>query len=304
MSIFLCSSADCTHTGEADAIEIWEILAAKGQEASNQCRWRWGAPAVPPRPPTQNCTSPAFGRECTRLTGQVTLRFAMSAIWITETAASRIDEFLETLGIGNVTEITSDLVVENVGLPTFARAPEPVFFKNLKRVRRLTVLGARQYISSSEDVVFTGFPGMSNLEQINVLTLNRTSFYLLTDFRSLRCVKSMQLLYNVQLLTFEGIHNASLTMQDADDSVVVKGHVALRSRPESLQPFRAMSGCDGGLMPRGTLYIDTLCPDPIESWEALCGILRTSNCTARAPGPPSLQTSPMSPSTPLSQATS
>ncbi len=42
--------------------------------------------------------------------------FAMIESWNSRTANSRMEEFLQILGVGNVTELTGFLVVQNIGV--------------------------------------------------------------------------------------------------------------------------------------------------------------------------------------------
>jgi hypothetical protein len=274
MAIFLCP-VDCTHSGDEDAIEIWEFVAPDGQEASNQCLWRWGYPRVPPTPPTQNCTSLAFGRDCHRITGQVHIRFAMTNSWNIGSAQSRMEEYLQNLGIGNVTEITSDLTIENVGLKNGVTLALK-FFTKLQRVAGLTVLGSTQNIPGDANGYFVGMAGMMNLEQTKALTLNNTSLGSFSDFSGLRCVGGMQLLNNPWLSALDELDNVRLTMEGPGTSVLLKGNRKLK--PPQLSGLRMMAGCEGRPLAGGNLFIDTACPDPISSWPALCRVVQLLAC--------------------------
>jgi hypothetical protein len=289
--------AACTRDGD-DAIEIWEKLAEVGQEGSNTCLWRWGSPVSPPRPPTQDCTALAFGRDCSRMTGRVTIRFMVADTFTLVSAKSRMEDFLQILGIGNVTEMTGNLTVENIGVNIDA----PVslnFFTKLRRINILTIIGTQN--AAFEGINFiVGFPGLNNLDQLNGVNLIRTSLSDVDFFGNLRCVGIMQFFNNIQLKSLDGIQNTRVGItelrQGLDGSdMLLTGQKALVG-PESLIPLSKMAGCGAQPRPAGGLFIDTTCPTIIDSWAALCGILQTQRCDTRPPLPP--QSGPDSPSPP------
>jgi hypothetical protein len=130
-------AAECTHNGDANAITIWELLAPPGEEASNLCRWKWGNPE-PGRitgnfgePPNQDCTSFAYGKDCTRITGGVNIIFAVIQSWTSGTANSRMEEFWQRLGLENVTDMSGWLSVQNLGVNTDANLTLH-FFRSLR----------------------------------------------------------------------------------------------------------------------------------------------------------------------------
>jgi hypothetical protein len=292
MAVFCC--ADCTHSGDVDAIEIWEQLG--GVNALNKCTWGWGLPGATLEIPTQDCTSLAFGRDCTRITGQVNIRFAMAQSWIDVSSPSQMGAFLQTLGIGNVTEMTGDLIITNIGV--FIDAPTTLdIFPNLRRVSSLEVLG--QKAASATTRFFTGFPGFQGLEQVKYLNLERTSLLDLTSFSGLKCVGTIRLSNNTALSSLRGMENARIGIAELKvkpdwGDLTINGPTGLVGA-ESLVPLLNMAGCEGGTVPSGTLYIEAACPDPINSWTALCVVVQNLDCAVSQVAPPPALLSPPQP---------
>jgi hypothetical protein len=291
--MFLCT--DCTHTDGEDAMEIWELLGPSGGEADNECRWRWGTPAFPARPPTQACTAFAFGRDCSRITSSIAIRFAMGASFSVDSAESRMSEFLKTLGIGDVVEMTKGLTIENVGVNIDAPLVMD-FFPNLQRVNVLTIIG-NPITPVLSRRFFVAFPGLKKLDQAGGVLVARTTLAELSSLSGLRCVGGMRLEDNVLLSSLEGIKDMQVGIEELRvGGVRIDLEVARQTElrgTQSLAPLQLMAGCDGGRVPGGTLIIDTTCPATIDSWSLLCRILQNSDCGTPPPPPDSSPPPPL-----------
>jgi hypothetical protein len=284
-------------------MEIWELLGPSGGEPTNQCRWKFGTPAFPATPPTQACTALAFGRNCSKITSTIVIRFAMAASFSVDSAESRMSEFLQTLGINNVVEMTRQLTIENMGVNIDAPLVMD-FFPNLRRVNVLTIVG-NSITPVPSRRFFVGFPGLENLDQAGGVLVARTTLSDVSSFSGLRCVGGMRLEDNVLLRSLEGIRDAQVGIDELRvGNVQIDLEVARQTElvgAQSLASLRLMAGCDGGRVPGGTLFIDTACPATIDSWSLLCRILQNSDCGARPPPPegvlfpPPLQNPPSPP---------
>jgi hypothetical protein len=278
--------AECTHSGGDDAITIWELVAPAG--TANQCRWAWGNPTDPPRLPSQNCTSLAYGKDCSRITGQVNLLFALLESWANSFENSRMGESLQKLGIGNGTEIAGSLLVTNLGVNTNANLAMN-FFTRLQRVNALQILGSSLRTPRPIPMGFGGFPGVQNIEQTKRLVLNRTSMLTVQDFSGLRCVGSMQIT-ETNVNDLSGIQDVRVDINelregDKENLVEIIGNSNLGSTTQ-LKPLFKLAGCQGGPVPDASFCMDRACPTPIEGWGALCSIIQINNCDARPPSPP------------------
>jgi hypothetical protein len=222
------------------------------------------------------------------VTGQVTIRFAMANSFSVDSADSRMAEFLQILGIGNVREMTGDLRIENVGISIDAQLILDIF-PVLQHVNVLTIIGYRSDTPVASSRVFIGFPGFQKLDQVGGFLLARTSLPNLGSFSGLRCVGGMRFEDNILLTSLAGIQDVRVGI----DGLRVGGdmtdlEIARQTKlvgPERLAPLQKMAGCAGGPVPGGTLFIDTACPDPIDSWAVLCDVLENSDCGARPPPP-------------------
>jgi hypothetical protein len=305
--IFAHFFAECSHDGTEDAITIWELLGPPGQEAANQCRWSWGNPPTDVLTvPSQDCVSLAYGKDCGKITSEVNLMFAVLESWNNDTARSRMDEFLQRLGIGNVTEMTDCLRVTNVGVNLDANLTLNVFSK-LQRVDAVYITGST--LQSTPDVPrsLVGFPGFRQIEQTKMLVLDTTSLTGLTDFGGLKCVGSVSMITNTRLDSLAGIQNVrvgieELTLADyllagSPNFFELRNNLLIRGVGDLL-PLSQMAGCEGGPTPSSTLGIDILCLDSVNSWPTLCGILQNRDCNARPPAPPPPPPPPPDPPTP------
>jgi hypothetical protein len=296
----ICGSV-CTRNGGEDAITVWELLAPLGAEASNQCRWTWGNPADPPQLPSQDCTSLAYGKDCRRITGQVTILFAVLRSWSVQVASSRMEEFLQKLGVGNVTDITGNLVIKNLGINIIFANVATNFLSNLQRVNVLSILGTSLRDVRPIPQAFAGFPGFRNVEQTNRLVLNRTSWRTFQDFSSLKCVGSMQIIKtemsNLDLMQNLQVGVKGLGEGDKQSQVEFIGNEYLGMYYD-LMSIGDLGGCGGGPVPDSSLFIDTVCPKPIESWAELCRVIQNSGCSTPPPNPPTPQPPPLGPPSP------
>jgi hypothetical protein len=270
---------------------IWELLGPRFPSNMSQCIWDWGLANFPTKPPTQNCTSLAFGRDCKKITMTVVIQFAMGASWYTggtSSAESRMSEFLQIPGIGNIVEMTGQLTIQNVGVNIDA----PVimdFFPKLQRVGVLTIIGNPIPPVPSRRF-FVILPGLQKLDQVGGLLIYRTTLPDVSSLSGLKCVGGMRFEDNVLLTSLEGVQDAQVGIDELRvGGVTIDLELARQPvlvGPGSLAPLKKMAGCDGGRVPGGTLFIDTACPETIDSWPVLCGILQNSDCGASSPPPP------------------
>jgi hypothetical protein len=230
----------------------------------------------------------AFGRDCSRITGQVTIRFTLATTLILQSAKSRMEDFLQTLGLGNVTEMTGDLVIENIAVnidaPVFLQ-----FFTELQRVRSLSITGTRNPPVSSISFI-AGFPGLMKLQQAQQLSVIKTSLPDVDFLANLRCVGVMTFIDNVVLTSLQGMQDTRVGIPELrngseGNDLTLTGQTSLVG-VDSLTPLAKVAGCQRGPRPPGSLYIEKTCQDVIDSWAALCGILQTLDCSARPPPPP------------------
>ncbi len=272
--------------GALQGMEIWELLAPSGQEAFNECRWSWGI-SDPPEVPANECTSLAFNRDCSIIGGVVQIRFAMTASYNIDTAQSRMEEYLQRLGLGNATEMVG-LFIYNIGV-TVNTGFHINTFKKLQRVQILS-LSSQSSKGPSGQVstynVFTGVQGLKNLEQVGYMQMQGTSLHDLEDFSGLRCVGVLEMGDNPLLTSLQGLENVQYPTRG-----LTLGGQPLLVGPESIIPLQRMVGCNVGPPANNFVQIYGVCPNDIDSWEALCGILEKLNCSAppfpRGPTPPS-----------------
>jgi hypothetical protein len=198
-----------------------------------------------------------------------------------------MEDFLQKLGLGNVTEILL-LSIENAAVYVDAGL-NPTFFTQLKRVQYISIKGSPQQGISPRIKMLTGLPGLKSLEQAEQIYMDSTAFLDLGLFTGIRCAGYLQAISNVYLTSLEGLQVIDYTYRGF--SLYGAGNTGMKG-PESLAPLKKMAGCEGGPVNNGFLSIDSACPDKIDSWASLCGILQNMDCRARPPPPPQIPPSP------------
>jgi hypothetical protein len=303
--------AECRHNGDNNTITIWEQLAPPGEEASNICTWQWGRLPVGFDIPTEStCTSLAYGKDCGKIIGSVYIMFSVIESWSTRTANSRMEEFLQRLGVGNVTVLDGRLFVLNQGVDINANLSLS-FFTKLQRVDVLNIVGSSfpSYVSRTNPQAIVGFPGFKSIEQTKFLAIQGTALSVLDDFAGIQCAGSVYITGNNYLTSIEGIANMRvgidglwLTESGLRWLPISHGYQSPqgyipnyfylewydsyypKNNPALLQPLSRMAGCEGGRAPNCSAYFSAGCSSSgfisFEGWPALCRVIKTLDCSS------------------------
>ncbi len=285
-----------------NAITVLDLLF--GHAAG--CRWVLSEPeALRDLSDFRSCDTPPFREPCQSLKHSLTLVFTQLR-GERALAAPQMATFLKILGLQKLIEIEGDLRIINLGTDGDPRLPfdTDAFLPHLQRVSRLTMQDANPNMGLPP--LFSGIGiGLSNVQQLDILSISGQGFASLEAFAGLKCVATgIAIARNSRLATLKGLQALDVIGYDGGPGTqLFISDNPMLAQGSDLAALSRVAGCQGSAsgIARDPIWVNVPpCANPIVTWAMLCGYITAGTCPPQPPppNPPPLPPQPSPPPAP------